>query len=298
MRVLAIDAGSECLDFLMRCQDWGHDVMWYCRRKENREIQMAGKGIVPRLVDYDLLQSKYMDWADLVFIPDNAHYMDMLDPWRQRGYPIFGPSPEAAELEMNRATGQKAMKEAGLKTIPGVTFDDYDTASKFVEKHPTYLVSKPSGDADKALSFVADDAASLIYMFSRWKKNEKYVADSRKYGFILQEKVRGVEFAVGGWFGPGGWSQWWYENLENKKLMNSDLGQNTGEMGTLSMYVKDSKLADIALKPMTKHLKKLEYVGFVDISGMIDDQGEFWPFEFTMPPRLADVLQSDSDSHG
>jgi phosphoribosylamine--glycine ligase len=148
------------------------------------------------------------------------------------------------------------MKKAGLNIIPGVEFHDYDAAARFVEKNPQYLVSKPSGDADKALSYVAPNAAALLYMFERWARNEKYVRDAKKHGFILQEKKTGCEMAVGGWFGPDGWSRYFYENFEFKKLMAGDLGPNTGEMGTLSMYVKKSKLADIALKPMTKALRR------------------------------------------
>lgn len=284
-RLLIVDIGSNALDFAMRAMDWGWEVMYYDQPRKNGERRMAGKGIVPKLIDFDLLRKKYIGWADLIFMPDNAFYTTLLEPYRQMGYPVFGPSPAAAELELDRGKGQAAMKAAGLKTIPSVAFDDYDVAAKFVEKHPTYLVSKPSGDCDKALSHVADDAASLIFMLTeRWKKNEKYRHDAKKHGFILQEKVKGCEMAVGGWFGPGGWSQWKYENFEFKPLMAGDLGPNTGEMGTLSMYVRESKLFDIALKPMTKLLKQLEYVGYVDNNGMIDEKGDFYPFEFTMRP--------------
>lgn len=285
MRILLIDVASNFLDFGMRCMAAGHEVLWWDSPRKDGSRRMAGSGIVPKIIDYGLVQSKYLDWSDLVVTADNVKYTDMLEPYRQRGYPIFGPSTAAAEFELDRRVGQEAMKAAGLKTIPGVAFDDYDAAAKFVERHPTYLVSKPSGDADKALSYVADDAASLIHMMlDRWKKNEKYLRDARKHGFILQEKIKGCEMAVGGWFGPGGWSKFWYENFEYKKLMAHDLGPNTGEMGTLSMYVRKSKLAYIALKPMTKALEKLEYVGFIDVSGMIDAKGDFWPFEFTMRP--------------
>lgn len=284
MKILIVDTGSDGLDFAMRCLEWGHDVIWFCKKRAPGENEIAGKGIVPKLYDYDLLRKRYLGWSDLIFLTDNAHYTDMLEPFRKLGYPVFGPSPEATELELDRALGQKAMKDAGLKILPSKAFHDYEVAAKFVEKNPTYLVSKPSGEADKALSYVADDAASLQYMLERWNKDDKYRRDAHKHGFILQEKVKGVEFAVGGWFGPGGWSQWWYENFEYKKLMAGDLGPNTGEMGTLSMYVKTSKLADVALKPITKLLHQLEYVGFIDISGMIDAAGEFWPFEFTCRP--------------
>jgi phosphoribosylamine--glycine ligase len=283
VRILLIDTWSNFLDFGMRCMAAGHDVVWWDKRRKDGSVRMAGKGIVPRLIDYDRLP-RYLDWADLIVLADNTAYLDMLEPYRNAGYPIVGPSVEAAELELDRAAGQTAMKRAGLKIIPSVEFHDYDDAARFVEKHPTYLVSKPSGDADKALSYVAPNAAALLYMFERWRKNEKYRRDAKKHGFILQEKKTGCEMAVGGWFGPHGWSRYFYENFEYKKLMAGDLGPNTGEMGTLSMYVTKSKLAAVALKPMTRQLKALGYVGFCDISGMIDDKGDFWPFEFTMRP--------------
>lgn len=284
MKILVIDTGSEALDFSMRCIEWGHDVVWFCSKRDNREDEIVGKGIVTKLYDLELMRKKYIGWADLIFLTDNTKYLDMLEPFREMGYPIFGPTSECAELELNRILGQKAMKDAGLQIIPSKPFNDYHVAAKFVEKNTNYLVSKPSGEADKALSYVADDAASLCYMLERWSKNDKYRSDAKKHGFILQEKKKGCEMAVGGWFGPGGWSKWWYENFESKKLMNGDLGPNTGEMGTVSMYVRESKLADVALKPLTKLLKKLNYVGFIDNNGMIDESGQFWPFELTCRP--------------
>jgi phosphoribosylamine--glycine ligase len=284
MRILILDVASNALDFAMRCQLAGHEVIWWDRPRKDGTQRMSGRGIVPKLVKWEMVP-RYMDWADLIWLPDNVAYLDFLQPYFEQGYPIFGPTKEAAELELDRAVGQKAMKAAGLKIIPGIEFRDYDDAARFVEKNPTFLVSKPSGDADKALSFVADDAASLMHMLlDRWKKNAKYRSDARKHGFILQEKIAGCEMAVGGWFGPAGWSRYFYENFEYKPLMVGDLGPNTGEMGTLSMYVKRSKLADVALKPIEAHLRKLDYVGFIDIAGMISDDGGFYPFEYTMRP--------------
>lgn len=285
-RLLIIEPESQCLDFAMRCQEYGWSVLWYDRPHKDGRIRMAGKGIVPKIIDYNMLRSRWIDWADLIFLADNNYYLEMLEPFRLQGAPIFGPSPEAAKWEINREIGQQAMKKAGMKTIPSKLFHDLDDAARFVEKNPTYLVSKPNGDdCDKALSYVADDAASLVYMMlDRWKKNDKYRSDARKFGFLLQEKMSGVELAVGGWFGPHGWSKYWYQNWENKKLMNGDLGPNTGELGTVSMYVRDCKLADIALKPLTKQLEAMNYVGYVDNNGMILDDGSFAPFEFTMRP--------------
>ena len=93
----------------------------------------------------------------------------------------------------------------------------------------TLGLSKPSGDVeDKALSYVSKSPADMVYMLERWKKAQKH-----KSPFILQEFVDGIELAVGGWFGPGGFNEGWCENFEFKKLMPDDLGPATGEQGTV-----------------------------------------------------------------
>ncbi len=283
MKLLVIDTWSNALDLCMRAQEWGHEVIWFDQNRKDGAHRMSGRGIIPKLVDFEQLRKKWIGWADLIYLPDNTAYLDLLEPYRKIGYPIYGCNVAASDWELDREIGKNVFKAAGLQTIPGKEFNDFAEAAKFVEKNQTWTVCKPSGDANKVLSYVGDDAASLIYMLTdRWPKNEKYVADAKKYGFILQEKKVGCEFAVGGWFGPGGWCKGWSENWENKKFMDGDLGPTTGEMGTLVQIVRESKLADIFLKPLTKALEQLEYVGHIDVSGSIDDDGGCWPFEATM----------------
>jgi phosphoribosylamine--glycine ligase len=280
-RLLIIDSEENCLDLAMRGMAAGWKVKWYMQSDKGRK-RLSGQGIVDIIDDFNELRSKWMDWADLIYLPDNSAHLDFLETYRQRGYPILAPSKVAADLELNRAAGQKAMKDSGILTIPSVAFWDYKEAIAYVKKNPQYLVSKPSGDAGKDLSYVASNPADLIYMLDRWNRNPKISAASKKNGFILQERKYGVEMAVGGWFGPGGWSKWFYENWEYKKLMDGDLAVNTGEMGTLSRMVKRSKLAEQVLLPVTPILEKLGYVGFIDNNVIIDEDGQPWPMEFTM----------------
>ena len=278
-RLLIIDGGGFCLDLAMRAQLAGWDVRWW----DHLEPRLCGAGMVEKIKDFNTIWTKWMDWADLIYLPYNDLYLEQLEPYRLKGYPILAPSPEAASWETNRIVGQQVMAKAGLKTIPTKHFTDHEAAIAFVKKNPTYLVSKPSGDVsnDKAMSYVASDPADLVYMLAKWKKNPKYVREAKSSGFILQEKKHGIEMAVGGWFGPGGWSKWFYENWEYKKLMNGDLGVATGEMGTLSRMVRKSKLAEQVLLPMTKQLEKIGYVGYIDNNCMIDKEAP-WPMEFTM----------------
>jgi len=282
VKILIIDTSSNCLDWAMRCQQFGHVVKWYDKPRDNGTPRRAGEGIIEKIRDYDALRKKWIGWADLIYLPDNAHYLDMLEPFRKIGYPIYAPSVEAAELELNRGAGQRAMKAAGIPIMESKTFTDYPAAIKFVQKNPHFLVSKPSGDANKALSYVAHDAADMTYMLERWSKREDLVKAAKADGFLLQEKKTGCEMAVGGWFGPGGWSKWFVQNWENKKLMDGDLGVATGEMGTLVRMVRQCKLAEKVLLPITKTLEELEYVGYIDNNCIIDDKGDPWPMEWTM----------------
>jgi len=285
MKILVIDIGSNALDLCMRWQQQGHEVRWYDKPRPDGTDRHAGEGIITKITDFSDLRKKWIGWADLIYTPDNVGYLDLLEPYRKIGYPIFGCNLDAVEWELDREVGQKVMEECGLKTIPGKTFHDYDTATAYVKKHGKAFVSKPSGDGERAMSYVANNAADLVYMLQRWKGVDKYRKAAKDMGFILQEKVNGIaEMAVGGWFIPGiGWSKaGWVENFEHKSLFAGDLGVATGEMGTIVRVVKKSKLADMMLKPITDHLHKVGYVGYIDVATIIGEDGTPWPLEFTM----------------
>lgn len=274
MRVLAVDHGGFMLDFVMRAQADGHKVKWYISRTPKN--QWIGLGLADFVEDW----REYMEWADIVVLPDNTRYMNEMDEWRQRGVPIVGASPASADWELDRKCGQDVFKRNGIQVPPFREFSKYDEAIAYVQKEQRRFVSKPCGDEpDKSLSYVAKSPADMIYMLGRWKAGKRH-----KGAFILQEFIGGTEMAVGGWFGPAGFIEGWCENWEFKKLMAGETGPATGEMGTVVRYVKKSKLANLVLKPLEDELHKLKYCGYVDVNCIIDDKGVPYPLEFTMRP--------------
>lgn len=274
-RLLLIDVQGNALDLAMRAARDGHHVKHFIRQTPKTEH--IGKGLVDRVTDY----RDWYRWADLIFLSDNTMYLRDLDALvRSHPVPVIGPSSEAAQWEIDRAAGQAVFKKHGIAAISGKEFSDYDAAIAHVKKHDQRFVSKPSGNVeDKALSYVSKSAADMVYMLERWKKLSKL-----KSSFILQEFVGGVEMAVGGWFGPGGFNDGWCENFEFKKLMPGDLGVATGEQGTVLRYVRTSKLARKVLAPLADALERIRYVGYIDVNTIIDDKGNVWPLEFTMRP--------------
>lgn len=275
MRVLIVDrAGDGMLDVAIRARAAGHMVKWFLGSYD-RVKRPVGKGLVDLVPDY----REWERWADLVILPTNDRYMAEMAAWRKRGIPVIGGTPASALWEIDRLAGMQAFKKAGIKLPEYKEFRDYDSAIAYVKKQGRAFVSKPCWAEDnKALSYVGKSADDLIFMLGRWK---------RKYGrpkgpFILQEKVSGIEFAVGGWFGPNGWAGVWEENHEFKKLCAGDLGCNTGEMGTVMRFVRSSKLADAVLKPATDQLARLGYVGNVDVNCIVAEDGTPLPLEWTM----------------
>jgi phosphoribosylamine--glycine ligase len=124
----------------------------------------------------------------------------------------------------------------------------------------------------------------MLYMLNRWKK--EYPTNGK---LIIQKFIPGIEFAVGGWFGPAGFKQGYLEGFEFKKLMAGDIGVNTGEMGSVLQYVKKSKLAEEMLLPLVDELHKVGHVGYVDVAVIVDEKGQPWPLEFTMRPGYPTV---------
>lgn len=285
MNVLIVDETRSGLDFALRCRDAGHTVKWFISVDRGLRSEV-GEGFdgIERVEDWEAVVKS--NWPDLIFLTDNCKYLHQLERYRGN-IPIVAPTPESVLLELDRQIGMDFLNDCGVDTPDSYTFSNYDVAEDFIraqyKKDPEKrFVSKPSGDADKALSYVGKSAKGMITMLRRWKKFPKKNAKP----FILQEFIEGIEMAVGAWFGPHGFSRFVCENFEFKKLMPGDQGVSTGEMGTVVRYVKryHSKLFREVLAPCERALKKLGYVGYVDLNCIIDLKHPAMPLEWTMRP--------------
>ena len=194
MRLLIIDPAGNGLDLAWRAGMYGHEVKLYIRKTPKTEH--IGKGFVKVIDDF----KPWLRWADLIFHTDNTYYLHDLDAFRkERTGHIVGATVESGEWELDRGVGAKVMRKHGIAIPSSQEFNDYDKAISHVKKHMTRFVSKPSGDADKALSYCSTGPDDMVFMLERWKKLGKLKAP-----FILQEFIPGIEMAVGAWIGPNG----------------------------------------------------------------------------------------------
>jgi phosphoribosylamine-glycine ligase len=223
MNILIIDAMAAGLDFALRCEAQGHTVkIWYPKDTRTGEDIPVGRGLVDIVANWQ----SWMKWADLIFLTDNARFTRELERYREQGYPIFGPNVEGTTWELERGTGQAVLEAHGIACMESTTFSNYDEAIAYLNANPGRYVSKPTGDADKALSYVAKSPEDMMFMLERWKRTMK-----KKVPFLFQKFTPGIEMAVGGWVGRDGFLPHFLENFEFKKLMPGEIGVNTGEMG-------------------------------------------------------------------
>ena len=276
----------------MRCTAQGHEVkLWLPKDKVTGLRCTVGDGLAEKVENWQ----SWMKWAELVFLTDNARYTRELESYREQGYPIFGPNAEGTAWELERGTGQAVLEAHGIDCIQSTIFSNYDQALEFLAANPGRYVSKPTGDADKALSYVAKSDEDMEFMLRHWKRTQK-----QKVPFLFQEFVPGIEMAVGGWMGRDGFLGHFLENFEFKKLMPGEIGVNTGEMGTVMKYVtaEESLLAQRVLLPLEAALIRIGYTGYIDVAVIIDKKGNPWPLEFTSRPgwplfQIQQVLHPD-----
>lgn len=275
MKALIIDSDAEGMgiDLAYRAQEQGHVLKYWLPTEAGKPLPY-GQGILDRPDEWE----PWMDWADLVVIIGNSRYVSKLAPYFGEGYPIFGTNAKSAELELDRGRGQEILAENGVETLPYQVVDSVEDAIALIEHTRKPYAMKPwGGDADKAMSYVARTPADAIFTLRRWERCGLF-----KGQLMMQEKADGIEMGISAFFGPHGWGKWKEESFEHKKFLHSDLGENTGEMGTVIRHVLRSKLFDSVLDPVTDYLHRVNYVGDCSVNCIIDKKGNPWPLEFTM----------------
>jgi phosphoribosylamine--glycine ligase len=220
--------------------------------------------------------------------PEGPLAAGVVDEFRKHGLRVFGPTQAAAQLESSKAFSKAFMKRHAIPTAEFETFSDPTLAHAYINKVGAPIVVKADGlaagkgvvvaltlaEAHEAVDFMLVDNTLGV---SHNAGGARVVIEE----FLQGEEASFIVMVDGKNVLPLATSQ------DHKRLLNGDLGPNTGGMGAYSPApivtpdVHARAMREIIL-PTIRGMEKdgIPFTGFLYAGLMIDAQGKPKTLEF------------------
>lgn len=278
MRILGIGETCDLGEMYFRLAAAGHEVHVFI---ENADAHDVFGGMLARVDDWRL----ELPWirqagAQGIIVFECALKGELQDELRRDGHRVIGGSAYGDRLEGDREFGQQVLRDLGLKTARSHRFTAAASAIDFVRANPARYVLKYNGaGSERTRNFVGDmdDGADIIALLDVRRERE---APDAPPDFVLMEHLRGVEVGVGAFFDGEHFLRPACLDWEHKRFFPGDLGELTGEMGTIVTYRGTDTIFEATLARMADNLRAGGYCGYINLNLIANDQG-LWPLEFT-----------------
>ncbi len=226
--------------------------------------------------------------------PEGPLATGIVDEFRAHGLRVFGPTRAAAQLESSKVFSKAFMLRHGIPTAAHAIFSDAPAAHAYVNAKGAPIVIKADGLAAGKGVVVAttlDQAHAAVDQMLPASAGVEHGAQAGPK-VVIEEFLQGEEasFIV---VCDGKNALALAASQDHKRLLNGDLGPNTGGMGAYSPApmvtpaVHARAMREIIL-PTLRGMEKegIEYTGFLYAGLMIDRQGRVKTLEFNC--RLGD----------
>jgi phosphoribosylamine---glycine ligase len=277
LRFLGIGDAAGLGDMYLRLVAQSHEVKVHIADEGCRD---TFKGLVERTDDWQAeLAWIRQAGRDGIVIFETADRGEIQDRLRRDGFNVIGGSAFGDRLENDRAFGQERMRAAGFPTATTHGFSSFEAGIALVQQRPRRYVFKLNGGFASTRNYVGeledgrDIAALLAHLGATWRFPDEP-------DFILMDHVAGVEVGVGGYFNGEAFLDAVVIDWEHKRFFDGEIGELTGEMGTLLSYRNSRPLFEATLARMTEQLRSGGYVGYINLNTIVNEDG-IWPLEFT-----------------
>jgi phosphoribosylamine--glycine ligase len=271
VRVLGITETCDLGSLYLRLIADGHDV-----RVTVSEPLAQGTmaGLVPRAADWrEELEWVRQEGAEGLIIFEAVGFGDLQDELRGQGFQVVGGSALGDRLERDRSFAFDILAQQGMNIAPVREFADAAEAIADLSSHPRRCVFKLCESEADTFVGTFDDGSDVV----AWLQTRPLEQGQR---FILMDHVVGVETAVGAYFNGERFLKPACLDWEHKRFFAGNMGELTGEMGTIATFSGADRLFDLALAPLEPMFRSAGHVGWVNLNTIVNQDG-VWPLEFT-----------------
>ncbi|RQO72810.1 phosphoribosylamine--glycine ligase [Aquitalea sp. FJL05] len=251
----------------------------------------AGTALDPNLTNIALASNEELvafarseDIQLTVVGPEAPLAAGVVDAFRAAGLKIFGPTQYCAQLESSKDFAKAFMQRHGIPTAGYQTFSDAGEAHAYVDAKGAPIVIKADGLAagkGVVVALTLEEAHAAIDDMLVGNKMGSAGARVVIEDFLQGEEASFIVMVDGDHVLPMATSQ------DHKRLLDDDLGPNTGGMGAYSPapvvtpQVHNRVMREIIL-PTVQGMKKdgHSYTGFLYAGLMIDKDGNPFTIEF------------------
>ncbi|MCO5116139.1 MAG: phosphoribosylamine--glycine ligase [Burkholderiaceae bacterium] len=211
----------------------------------------------------------------------------VVNAFRAKNLPIFGPTREAAQLESSKDFAKRFMQRHKIPTAAFATFSDAEAAHAYVDTQGAPIVIKADGlAAGKGVVVAMDSAeahAAIDMMLTDNKMGISYQGGARVVieEFLTGEEASFIVMCDGTHALPLATSQ------DHKRLRDGDAGPNTGGMGAYSPApvvtpaVHARAMREIVMPTLAGMAQDgIPYTGFLYAGLMIAPDGSIKALEF------------------
>ncbi len=279
MRFLGIGDTFDLAALYRRLALQGHEV-----RVSATEPMCHGvmAGIVERVDDWEA----QLPWvreagADGVVLFENVaeNRGALQDDLRRDGFNVIGGSAFGDRLENDRAFAQDVLASLGLNTAGTWSFDSLDDGLALIDRRPGRYVLKWNGSGfgayDNYVGRLPDGRDVRALLAAKFRQFGR-----ERLSYILMDYIDGVEMGVGAYFDGSRFLEPACLDWEHKRFFPGDLGELTGEMGTVATYDRSGPFFARTLKKTESLLREAGYCGYVNLNTIVNEDG-IWPLEFT-----------------
>jgi phosphoribosylamine---glycine ligase len=273
MRFLGIGDAADLGSLYLALLKEGHEVKVHIN---NPLCADTLTGLVPHTDDWrtelDWIRAAKRDGC-ILFENVSGGRGAQQDILRRQGFNVIGSSAYGARLETERKYAQTVLTDLGLQTAPATEFASVEEALAFIQRRPKRYALKfncPDGATHIGRLMDGSDIAAVL-------KNSSNPLCS---DFMLMDYVEGIEMGVGAFFNGERFLLPACLDWEHKRFFPGDLGELTGEMGTVVTYSRTSCFFGKTLAKMEPLLRENGYCGYINLNTIVNDHG-IWPLEFT-----------------